>query len=160
MDLGFLMGRYDGELKRKDQITGAVSFPVTILTLLGSVVVTMAKGLSLDTPPVTIGYFISLATWAGVTSASLWFLSRAYHGSTYEFLPRLMELEEFQQDGEIKRDFDALFRRAIIDATDTNAVTNDVRQAYLDRGNVFLLVAVVLGASCGGFYVADQILKR
>jgi hypothetical protein len=65
MDVNFLIGRYDAELKRKDQITSAVSFPVTILTFLGTVVVT----------------------------------------------------------------------------------------------NVFLLVAVVMGAMCGGFYVADQILK-
>lgn len=160
MDISFLMGRYDAELKRKDQITSAVNFPVTILTLLGSVVVTMAKGLSLDTPPVSTGYFMSAAAWAGFTAMSLWFLSRAYHGSTYEFLPRLTELEEFRQDGTISPDFDELFRRGIIDAADTNAVTNDVRQAYLDRGNVFLLVAVVLAAMCGGFYVADQVLKR
>ena len=160
MDVNFLMGRYDGELKRKDQITSAVSFPVTILTFLGSVVVTMAKGLSLETPPVTIGYFMATATWVGFTSRSLWLLSRAYHGSTYEYLPRLTEIEEFRGDGTISPEFDELFRRGIIDATDTNAVTNDVRQAYLDRGNVFLLVAVVIGAMCGGFYVADQILKR
>jgi hypothetical protein len=70
MDVNFLMGRYDGELKRKDQITSAVSFPVTILTFLGSVIVTMAKGLSLQTPPVTIGYFMATATWVAFTCRS------------------------------------------------------------------------------------------
>jgi hypothetical protein len=79
---------------------------------------------------------------------------------TYEYLPRLTEIEEFRGDGTISPEFEELFRQGIIDATDTNAVTNDVRQAYLDRGNVFLLVAVVIAAMCGGFYVADQILKR
>jgi len=103
---------------------------------------------------------MSLGVWIGLTAASLWFLSRAYHGSTYEFLPRLTELEEFRQDRAASTDFEELFRSGIIDAADTNAVTNDARQAYLDRGNVFLLVAVVLGAVCGGFFVADQVLKR
>jgi hypothetical protein len=103
---------------------------------------------------------MAMATWIGMTSASLWYLSRAYHGSVYDFLPRLTELEEFREDGTMSPEFDELLRHGIIAATDTNAVTNDVRQAYLDRGNVFLLVAVAIGAVCGGFYVADQILKR
>jgi hypothetical protein len=49
MDVSFLMSRYDAEVKRKDQITSAVSVPVTILTFLGSVIATMAKSLSLET---------------------------------------------------------------------------------------------------------------
>jgi len=160
MDQAFLMGRYDAELKRKDQITGAVSFPVTILTLLGSLIATMAKNLSLQTLPVTIGYSIGATTWVAFTSASLWFLSRAYHGSVYDYLPRLTELEEFRDDASTSSEFDTAFRKAIIEATDTNAVTNDARQAYLDRGNVFLLVAVVIGAACGGLYVTDQVFRR
>jgi hypothetical protein len=44
---------------------------------------------------------------------------------------------------------------AIIEATDTNTVTNDARQAYLDRGKGYKAITVYRDSSSGKF-----ILKR
>ena len=41
-DFDFLKDRYDYELKRKDQITAALTLPVGILIALGAAMATMA----------------------------------------------------------------------------------------------------------------------
>ena len=45
-DFDFLKDRYDYELKRKDQITAALTLPVGILITLGTVMVAMAQSFS------------------------------------------------------------------------------------------------------------------
>jgi hypothetical protein len=163
MDFNFLVGRYDWELKRKDQITTAISFPVTILIFLGGVVVTMAKGFSFDAPTITIGFFVSAIFWAGIAGIALSLFASAYRGSRYEYIPSLHELELFrleaEDDGQLAA-FEIVLRESIIKAVDVNSLSNDRRQALLDRGNIVLLVAAVMAAACGGFYVVEQIVKN
>lgn len=157
MDLEFLLKRYDQQLDRRDKLTTAVNFPTTIAVLLGSVVATMAKSLSHQLPPFTIGFFVFAVGSTVTLAASLFFLSRVYHGQKYTFLPRLRELEEVR---DVDLEFQLAFREAIIAATDENTESNDTRQAYLDRANIMLLVSVVLAGSCGVFHVLDQIFKK
>lgn len=170
MDLDFLIKRYEWELDRKDKITGGVSFPVTVLIALGGVLVTMAKGLSLQTRPVSIGYFVALGFAVWTTGACMRRLSQAYRGETYGYLPNLYELEQFRrhlldhgaagQEATGEDEFTNQLRERIIEVTDLNTAANDTRQAALDRANVLLILAVIETAACGVFYVIDQILKR
>ena len=45
-DFDFLKDRYDYELKRKDQITAALTLPVGVLIALGTVMAAMARSFS------------------------------------------------------------------------------------------------------------------
>ena len=48
-DFDFLKDRYDYELKRKDQITAALTLPVGVLIALGTVMAAMARSFSYRT---------------------------------------------------------------------------------------------------------------
>ena len=92
-DFDFLKDRYDYELKRKDQITAALTLPVGILIALGTVMAAMARSFS---------YVDGCLTWflvgfLGSATVALLFcvfyLARAYHRQTYCYLPLLNELQ-------------------------------------------------------------------
>ena len=165
------MDRYKSELDRKDKISAAVSFPVTVLIFLGGVIVTMARGLSHETEALTVAYVVGLIFWVVLAGCTLWLLSKAYSGQEYGYLPKLDDLEnsrvlfereeqENGPEGDAGAAFESDLRELIIEVTDVNRQANDMRQAYLDRANILLLVVVVMDACCGGIYVWDQILKR
>jgi hypothetical protein len=159
MDRDFLLKRYDNQLERRDKLTAAVNFPTTSAIFLGSVLVTMAKALSHDTEPLTIGFFgFALGATAAI-GTSLFYLSRVYHGQRYNFIPRLQELEEVLERTD-PQSFDEALREAMIESTDENTESNDTRQAYLDRANVMLLVSVSLTGCTGVLYALDQIFKK
>ena len=155
MDLEFLTGRYDRELDRKDQLTSAVNFPVTILVLLGSALVAMTQGMDFDGSPISVAFIMALLFTAVFVVASLYNLAYAYMGEDYEVLAKLDDIEN--AEGELNpEEFDDALRTSIIDATDSNAEMNQTRQAFLGWGNQFMLMAVGFTAITGVFYVFAQ----
>lgn len=85
------------------------------------------------------------------------------------YLPRLAELETARQEWQELYDAASLegadadflkheFRGLIIEATDANAATNDVRMTNIDRANQTLIVVLVVAGFCGVIYVLDQVL--
>lgn len=145
-----LKDRYDFELERKDKITAAVNFPVTMLILVAGLMGALYPKLQLTHVRVVLiaaGFYVG-AVVSGVV-ALLWFI-RAYRGSTYEFLPLLRDIadsigewrafyEAAHADGAEKDYFENEFMQRIIQAADRNTQANDRRQAYLDRGVVALI---------------------
>ena len=166
MDLDFLLDRYKWELERREKLTAAVAFPTTILVFLGGLLAAMARGFTYErdwqTACLSAGLLVALV----VASNCLYCLTRAYHGSTYHYLPRLNELENAfvdaidQNPSDGEQEFDGIFRERIIDATDDNARASDTWQAYLDRANFRLILFVIATAFCGVLYVLDQIAQR
>lgn len=167
MELDFLLDRYKWELERKDRLTEAVGLPVTILTLLGGLTVAMAQGFSYTIKPVAVAFVVALILEGIASAFCLYWLAKNYGGSSYEYLPRLLDLETYriQMIGssdtpeEAEHEFESNLRERIINATDFNARTNDQRTAFLDRANQTLVVVLVVTAAGGVLYVLDLTLK-
>ena len=67
----FLKDRYDYELKRKDQITVALTLPVGILIALGAAMAAMARSFSYTDGYLTWCFLLSLGS-AAVAFFSVW----------------------------------------------------------------------------------------
>ena len=92
-DFDFLKDRYDYELKRKDQITAALTLPVGILIALGAAMATMARSFSYMDGYLTGCFLLSLGSAAVTFFLCVVNLGRAYHRQTYWYLPLLSELQ-------------------------------------------------------------------
>ena len=92
-DFDFLKDRYDYELKRKDQITAALTLPVGILIALGAAMAAMARSFSYTDGYLTWCFLLSLGSAAVAFFLCVVNLGRAYHRQTYWYLPLLSELD-------------------------------------------------------------------
>ena len=150
-DFDFLKDRYDYELKRKDQITAALTLPVGILIALGAAMAAMARSFSYTDGYLTWCFLLSLGSAAVAFFLCVVNLGRAYHRQTYWYLPLLSELqttrelykqiylrESYNQkeswDGDSsqqEQEVDDLFQHAlemrISEAADQNTKNNDRR---------------------------------
>jgi hypothetical protein len=171
-DSEFVRVRYDFELRRKDDITNALTMPITVVSGVGGVLVAMARSFT---------YRGSLTWWGFVPLVvadvvSLFFclvsLARAYHLQTYVYLPLLKDLDdakeafqEFNQyiestGGEVDETFEGDLRRRIIEAADANTQTNEKRTETLRVARLWLFAVLWLTALAGIPYVFDQILQK
>ena len=142
MDLQFLLDRYKWELDRRDKISSAVNFSVTIIILVSGLLGALLPKLQLVSPSVVL-LVVGLFLTAGISGAvSLSWFIRSYHGSKYTYLPLLADLEAakeswraFYEDahatGAEEDFFTHEFRGRIIEAADANTRTNDRRQAAM-----------------------------
>ena len=184
-DSDFLKDRYDYELKRKEQITAALTLPVGILIAVGAAWVAMFQSFSY-----TDGYlmwffllFLGLAAVAFVVCVV--YLGRAYHRQTHWQLPQLSELKKFRKTsrGMFKqiylREFygekeypgkeqsliqaaDDLFQNdlemKIIEAADKNTKNNNIRSdRYLYRARRWIFRVLILIAITGVIYGVNQV---
>ena len=177
-DFDFLKDRYDYELKRKDQITAALTLPVGVLIALGTVMATMARSFSYRDGYLTWCFLIFLLLAAAAFLPCVVFLGLAYHRQTCWYLPQLSELQKIREkwrEGYIKaasydehekelviKEGDDLFQRVlemrIIEAADENTKNNDMRSdRYLYRARVAIFVVLSLTAITGVTYVLDQV---
>ena len=88
-DFNFLKDRYDYELKRKDQITAALTLPVGVLIALGTALAAMARSFSYTDGYLTWCFLIFLGLAAGAFFLCVVYLGLAYHRQTYWYLPQL-----------------------------------------------------------------------
>ena len=181
-DFDFLKDRYDYELKRKDQITAALTLPVGILIALGAAMAAMARSFSYTDGYLTWCFLLSLGSAAVAFFLCVFNLGRAYHRQTYWYLPLLSELqttrelykqiylrESYNQkeswDGDSsqqEQEVDDLFQHAlemrISEAADQNTKNNDRRSdRYLYWARVAIFGALGLTAITGISYVLDQV---
>ena len=184
-DFDFLKDRYDYELKRKDQITAALTLPVGVLVALGTVMGTMARSFSYKGYCLTWFFLIFLGLAVCAFVACVVYLGLAYHRQTHWYLPQLSELKKFRETsrGMFKqiylREFygekeyqgeeqsliqaaDDLFQDEleikIIEAADKNTKNNNMRSnRYLYRARVAIFVVLISTAITGVLYVVDQV---
>lgn len=157
MNFQFLTDRYKWELDRKDKISSAVNFPVTILALVAGLLGTLFSKLQLVPPRIMLLSVLLFLIAVGLGFKSAFEFMRAYHGTSYSYLPLLRDLEtmrlqlEAQEDpdDEPDREFTLKLGERIIEATDGNTASNDRRQAFLERGNIALIWMIVFTGSCG-----------
>ena len=184
-DFDFLKDRYDYELKRKDQITAALTLPVGVLIALGTVMVAMARSFSRTDGYLAWFFLLSLGSAACAFVVCVVYLVFAYHRQTHWYLPRLSELKkmretwremfkqiylrEFYGEKEYQGEEQSLIQAAddlfqdalemkIIEAADKNTENNNIRSnRYLYRARVAIIVVLILTAITGVLYVVDQV---
>ena len=184
-DFDFLKDRYDYELKRKDQITAALTLPVGVLVALGTVMVTMSRSFSYKGYCLTWFFLIFLGLAVCAFVACVVYLGLAYHRQTHLYLPQLSELKlyrestramfkqiylrEFYGEKEYRGEEQSLIQAAddlfqdeleikIIEAADKNTKNNNMRSnRYLYRARVAIFVVLSATAITGVLYVVDQV---
>ena len=174
-DFDFLKDRYDYELKRKDQITAALTLPVGILIALGAAMATMARSFSYTDGYLTWCFLLSLGSAAVAFFLCVVNLGRAYHRQTYWYLPLLNELQtsrglykevylrlcgdSSQHEEEADDSFQNDLEKKIIEAADKNTRNNDIRSdRYLYRARVAIFVALGFTVPAGVSYVVNQVM--
>ncbi len=172
MDRDFIRKQYDHELDRQDKIVGGLSLPVGVLTALGGFIGAMLRGFSEQFTNLTYTFYALIAIDCAVFAAALYFIRRAYFGQTYEYLPRLGELDEHykaliayhvqlgqnQKAAEdlAKTDFEEYLTGKIVKAGQRNALSNDDKSAFRYYANWSVVGALVLTLLAGIPYVMDS----
>ena len=90
---GLLKSRYDDELKRKEQLTAALTLPVSAWFALGTVMVAMVRSFSYMDGFLTCWFLIFLGLAAVAFLICVVYLGRAYF-EPYMYLPHLGDLHK------------------------------------------------------------------
>ena len=175
----FLKDRYDYELKRKDQITAALTLPVGVLIALGTVMAAMARSFSYRDGYLTWCFLIFLLL-AAVAFLLCVVLPRPCLPSSNVLVstaakrtpedPREVAGRRLHKGSVLRRTrervshqrgedlFQRVLEMRIIGAADENTKNNDMRgDRYLYRARVAIFVVLGLTAITGVTYVLDQV---
>jgi hypothetical protein len=172
LDRDFIRKQYDHELDRQDKIVAGLSLPIAVLTALGGFIGAMLRGFSEQFMNLTYTFYALIAIDCAVFAAALYFIRRAFFGQTYEYLPRLGELEahykaliayhvqlgQTQTAAEdlAKTDFQEYLTGKIIQAGQQNALSNDDKSAFRYYANWSVVSALVVTFLAGIPYVMDS----
>lgn len=168
LDFDFLKDRYDFELQRKEQLTTALALPVGVLGGLGSLLAVMVRSFSFQGDATSWIFMIAVAAAVASFFGCLAQLAQAYHRQTYEYLPRLRDLDEkleewraFYRDagyaGAEQDFFNHELRTHIIKAADRNTENNDTRSSLLYRARVWLFWLLGFATAAGIAYIAAHV---
>lgn len=148
---------YLDEWTRRDQLTGSVGTPITVMTAVGGALALMIKGFTADHLAATITFSTTVAIAVTFLLAAAYFVARSYHEYEYQRVARAAELDAFCKQlhayhaaagGSTLADaeFDVFLADRFVEAADRNAENNDSKSAYLYRGSQAILVALVCTA--------------
>jgi hypothetical protein len=88
-DADFLKDRYDYELRRREELTSALTMPIGVLTVLGGAMAAMARSFTYRDALLTWAFGILLALAVAAFVICMVRLARAYHPQKYLYLPLL-----------------------------------------------------------------------
>jgi hypothetical protein len=168
----FIRKQYDHEVDRQDRIVASLSLPVGVLTVLGSIMGIVVRGYSNEFLLLNWVFYPLVTSTAISFAVGMYFLIRAYFGQTYQYLPRLSELAEYekglvayyQETGEdqstaeesARRDFAGYLAGKVVQAASQNAFNNDEKSAFRYRANWAVVAVLLLMIMSGVPYVIDQ----
>ena len=170
MDDKFIIDRYNFELQRKEHLNGSLTFPVALLTAIGTALLAMVRSFTSQELPVTLLFLLLVFGAAVCLTMCAVFLFRAYHNQTYEYLPLLRKLRDWQEESAAwlsyvednggnpgdEESFEENFEKRIINAADRNTQTNDERSKWMHIARRWLMGAFVATAIAGIPYGYDQ----
>jgi hypothetical protein len=149
---------YLDEWARREQLTGGVSTPITVMTAVAGALALMIRGFSVGDHWTTIAFTVSAGLAIVFLLAASYFVARSYHGYEYQRVARAAELDTFCKQlhayqlavgGSIQAadtDFDVFLADRFVEAADRNAENNDSKSAYLYRGSQAILLALTCAA--------------
>lgn len=149
---------YLDEWTRRDQLTGSVTTPITVMTAVAGALALMIKDFSAEHRCLTVAFASAAGLAIICLVAASYFVARSYHGYEYERVARAAELDTFckqlhayqaaiggsSQDAD--RDFDEFLADRFVEAADRNAENNDSKAAYLYRASQAILFALLFAA--------------
>ena len=125
-DFDFLKDRYDYELRRQEQLTAALTLPIGVLTVLGGVMVAMARSFSYQDGPLTWGFWILLGLAGIAFFLCIFHLGRAYHRQTDTYLPLLRDLQKARD--QLREFYKQLYLREIYKEEHQSGPADDLFQ--------------------------------
>jgi hypothetical protein len=145
---------YDSEWARRDQLAGAVTVPISVVTGLAGGIALLVSSYSFDTSLVTtVFWFLVVIAISFLLLAGFW-LVRSYHGYEYEQIPSPAELEKYDRDlivyyeamGEAETgrpEFESYLGEKYIEAAEQNAHNNGSRAAFLYQATRSIILALI-----------------
>ncbi len=153
---------YFAELRRKEELRGALSLPTGVLTLLGGVVVVylgeivegFATGLGIDLALVVLSV-LSFLLIASFVMTALHLLA-SHHNYTYDYVPYATDIEQAYQEfvdhydsrEEADAQFEASVLSSLVAAHRKNAFNNDSKSTKLHKANRTLIYCLLLALLC------------
>jgi hypothetical protein len=172
VDADFVRQQYDNEHERQDKIVNGLSVPIGVLTALGGLIGVLVQGFSNQIVWLNWIFYTLIAVDAAVLGGALYFLIRCYFGQTYEYLPRLSELDAYygglvayyvgqgQTEDDANKEFRRYIEQKMILAETRNGRSNDEKMAFRYRGNWSIVGVLVLTVLAGIPYSVDVNLRR
>jgi len=150
---------YAEEVQDRELLRSAVSIPLALLTILGSGIAYLFRGLPVA-PDTLLGcwHTIALAGAALAFCIAAVFLIMSYHGHVYERVPSPNQIKTYEEAlniyhgsseagrAEATATFQSFLRSRYTEAADRNMYTNIKRSAYLYRANAAVIACLVLAA--------------
>jgi hypothetical protein len=149
---------YRDEWARRDQLTGNVGMPITVMTAVGGGAALMIKSFELD---ISLGTYV----FTGAVSAAVFCLlygaysvARSYHGYTYKQIPSAQQLDTFFSElkqyhtaissspEQAVREFDEYLRERYLEAAEQNSNNNISKAAYLYNAAQSIILAIACAA--------------
>ena len=163
-------------MDRQDKIVASLALPIGVLTALGSLLGILVRGYSNEFLLLNWFFYPFVAGAALAFTTALYFVIRAYFGQTYEYLPRLRELHDYEtglvayyretgQDEATAKasaaaEFEEYLAGKIIEAGSVNAFNNDEKSAFRYRANWAVVAVLLLTILSGVPYVIDQSIRK
>jgi len=165
LKIEFYQDLYRLELERREQLNGALSLPVGLLTLLGGLLVIMLKESSWIGGAAQVVFLILVGAATVSLLASAVQLARSFWGYSFQYLAKSKDLlqwhsklvshfREFgspdtQPELEAEREFETRAIGRLAEATSFNATQNDRRSEHLFWANGLVLLTLVLTGLAG-----------
>lgn len=157
MDLrDFAEKQYFYELGRKDTLTGAVTIPIAVLTVVAAVIGHFLESIRLRTTPDQIA--LILFTTFSVLSMliTIYYIIKSYYNHPYRYIPTTREALEYHlelkkyyaathiDDNESEVDFQQWLAERYAISAHENSTRNDRRSYYLHIANGALIATIGL----------------
>jgi hypothetical protein len=167
----FLKSQYESEIGRRYQLSGSISLPIGVLTIVGGALLAMTQALRPPFgPALWLTSFFILA--GGVCAIAVgYYLFRFQLGHDYSYVATAKQIDDYRQslaayydrrgaskDG-VEAEVLAYIRSEMTASAHSNALANDRKSAYLNRANVALAVCVGFTFAAAIPYVASNILS-
>lgn len=172
MNYEFVRKQYENEHERQDKIVNGLSVPIGVLTGLGGLVGILVQGFSNQIVWLNWTFYVLIGLDGIAFGAALYFVIRCYFGQTYEYLPRLKELDDYyvglvayyvgngQTEEDAKREFDRYIEQKMVQAETRNGRSNDEKMAFRYRGNWSIVAVLLLTVISGIPYSLDVNLRK
>lgn len=161
--------QYSREVVRRQELTGSVTIPLGVLSLILGGLFVVVKEIS---PPI-IGTKVALLFALSVTflicCAAIYFLCRCYFHYEYKYMATPQTIQKYLDEtiafhvasgkgsvraklianGEVLEYIDSAFART----TEHNTLMNDRKSGFLHNANVAMILALISGAVVGFIYL-------
>lgn len=168
----FLKSQYEGEINRRDQLSGSLSIPLAVLTVLAGALLGM--GQSLRVPFSHLEGFILVAVLAGGAGATavVYYLFRFQLGHEYSYVATAQQIDDYRQNLEtyyrgrgqtlagVEAEVLSYIRSEMIGSAHDNALRNDRKSGYLNKAYVALAICASLTFLAAIPYTVAKVLAE